>query len=44
MPSVHNLVVSCMSVPVSVLVLEYMYDVTVILKTSTYPESEKHLR
>ena len=26
MLSVHNLDVSCMSVPVSVLVLEYMYD------------------
>ena len=42
--SVHNLDAFRMLVPVSVLLLEYMYDMTVILKTTTYRESEKHLR
>ena len=42
--SAHNLDASRMLVPVSVLLLEYMHDMTVILEISTYPEPEKHLR
>ena len=44
MLSVHNLDASRMLVPVSVLLLEDMHDMTVILEISTYPEPEKHLR